>query len=279
MATKLVRMTAAEYTTFLGLGTHFDPTTPPQTVSSVAVGAHRVLAYDASPEGTVTEAKTVPQYIGGTFGVAATSGSYTISPMPSHQANDILFWLWMCRGKTTVEDLTGQGWALIENGGSGSSSNNKIVAYAKRAASGSETTPTMASISGGRAGAMMVVRGCPTSGAMTDIITFIGRAGSGSGTTTPQFPGTYSVPEAKSLIISALTTYQTAGLGSILSSGLSNSDLTSITTRNEYGATSTTLGRYIFTGERADAGVMATGSCVLSTSSPHATGTFAFKPA
>ena len=275
---KLYLLTGAQKTT-LESWTSYTETTLPQALTSITPGDYHLYRVSDVASGTVIAAQSVPTLFSSSYGDIGIN-AYSLA-IPTHATNDILVWIVLQRASATVQDLSGSGWTTIVNAApSVNSVYIRVVIYAKRAASGSETAPSMNSPGGTRSGSWMVIRGCDTTGAVTNAVKVVGsNSTTSSGLSEVTLAAANGVADDKSLILMAVGTTQAPDQGSLLTGPFVNAAFTSITTRNAVGGTGTLIqGRYIATAEKAVAGATSSSTAPI-TGGTYSTATLSFKPA
>ena len=275
---KLYLLTGAQKTT-LESWTSYTETALPQALTSITPGDYHLYRVSDVASGTVIAAQSVPTLFSSSYGAIGIN-AYSLA-IPTHATDDILVWIVIQRGSAPVQDLSASGFTTIVNSApSTSSTYTRVLVYAKRAASGSETAPSMTSPGGARSGSWMVIRGCATAGAVTDAVKVVGsNATSTYGLPDTTLAAANGVADDKSLILMVVGTNQGPDLGSLLTGPFVNAAFTSITTRNEAGGTGTNIqGRYLATAEKAVAGSISSSTAPIANVA-HSTATLSFKPA
>ena len=252
------------------------------TISTLSSGTHSITAVyngDSNCTGSTSSALTetvVIRCIG--FGTAAT-GTTSIAPsLPTGYAVNDIFLLFVETANQTV--TTPSGWTIVTNspqgtGTAGGTSATGLSVFWKRAASTSESAPTVTISSGNHAiGQIMAFRGCVTSGNPWDVT-----AGNVASTASKSvsIPGaTTSVNNCLIILAVAYATDTTTPQ----TSAWTNANLTGVTeVVDNATATGNGGGFGVATGLRASAGNYGTTSATLSTSSVQGRMSIALKPA
>lgn len=277
---KLYLLTGAQKTT-LESWTSYTETALPQALTSITPGDYHLYRVSDVASGTVVAAQSVPTLFSSSYGSIVSSGAPVLA-LPTHATNDILVYVVLQRASGLAQDLSAQGWTTIVNvAPSVNSGYIRVVIYAKRAASASETAPTMSSPGGPNSVSWMVIRGC--AGIVTDPVTDAVKVVGSNSTTSSALPevtlaAANGVADDKSLILMVVGTTQAPDQGSLLTGPFVNAAFTSITTRNAVGGTGTQLhGRYIATAEKAVAGSISSSTAPI-TGGTFSTATLSFKP-
>ena len=274
---KLYLLTGAQKTT-LESWTSYTETTRPQALTSITPGDYHLYRVSDVASGTVIAAQSVPTLFSSSYGSIVSSGAPVLA-LPTHATDDILVYVVIQRASGLAQDLSGQGWTTIVNvAPSVNSGYIRVVIYAKRAASGAETAPTMSSPGGPNSVSWMVIRGCAT-GTLTDAVKVVGsNSTTSSGLSEVTLAAANGVADDKSLILMAVGTTQAPDQGSLLTGPFVNAAFTSITTRNAVGGTGTQIhGRYLATAEKAVAGAISSSTAPI-TGGTYSTATLSFKP-
>lgn len=281
---KLYLLTGAQKTT-LESWTSYTETALPQTLTSITPGDYHLYRVSEVASGTVTALQSVPTLFSSSYGGLA-NGNYTPA-IPTHAANDILVFIVIQRASSARQDLlpTYGLTQILHVGPANNSYFQRVIIYAKRATSSSETPPAMIGPGGPSSGSWMVIRGCDTAGDITDVVKIVGQNSTGTwsatGLTDMTLAATNGVVHDKSLILMVVGTNQPADLGSLLTGPFVNPAFTSITTRNAFGGSGGATfiqGRYIATAEMAVAGSISSSTAPIPDWA-YSTATLSFKPA